>query len=319
MTYAPVLIPTLNRYEHLRQCLESLSKCTLADETEVYIALDYPPSEKYVEGWQKAREYLYSIQNMNFKKIHLIERTENYGTWNLGDKGNVKYLIADISEKYDRYIFTEDDNVFAPNFLEYMNKGLDLFEDDKNVYAISGYRWWFPIIHDENTYFRQSGDYTPWGIGRWVKKEKELIQCSWFKSQLTYKNIVRFLVKKDYYTIGSMFEFASNEHENDILVDAHMRVYMNIKNMHMIIPTTQLVRNIGLDGSGCSMPQNSQEIEVLYNQIPLSTDKHFHFKGNGYEYFTENNHIYRKGKEWQGQWYYFKRMIKKVTKYIIKG
>ena len=93
MIYAPVLIPTLNRYEHLRQCLESLSKCTLAEETEVYIALDYPPSDKYVEGWQKTRGYLYSIGNMNFKKIHLIERTENYGTWNPGDKGNAKYLI----------------------------------------------------------------------------------------------------------------------------------------------------------------------------------------------------------------------------------
>ena len=45
--YAPVLIPTLNRYEHLKQCLESLSKCSLAEHTEVYIALDFPPSEKY--------------------------------------------------------------------------------------------------------------------------------------------------------------------------------------------------------------------------------------------------------------------------------
>ena len=61
MIYAPVVIPTLNRYEHLRQCLESLSNCTLAEETEVYVALDYPPLEKYVEGWQKTREYLYAI------------------------------------------------------------------------------------------------------------------------------------------------------------------------------------------------------------------------------------------------------------------
>lgn len=319
MTLAPVLIPTLNRYEHLEKCLTSLSKCTLANQTEVYIALDYPPSEKYIDGWIKNREYLFSIGNLNFKQIHLIERKENYGTWKSGDKGNATCLIEEISELYDRYIFTEDDNVFAPNFLEYMNIGLELFENDSTVYAISGYRWWFPIKYDENTYFRQSGDYTPWGIGRWVKKEKELTQCVWFKSQITFTNIVRLLTKKDYNTLGSLFEFASKEHAKDILVDAHMRVYMNIKNMHMIIPTTQLVSNIGLDGSGCSMPENYQEIDELYNAIPLSTNKHFDFVGSGYEYFKENNLIYRRGKEWQGQWYYFRRMIKKIIKYVVHG
>ena len=36
MNCAPILIPTLNRYEHLRKCLESLSLCTLADLTEVF-------------------------------------------------------------------------------------------------------------------------------------------------------------------------------------------------------------------------------------------------------------------------------------------
>lgn len=318
MKIAPVLIPTLNRYEHLKECLTSLAYCTLAEQTEVYIALDYPPSEKYVEGWKKNREYLFSVGNMSFKKIHIIERTENYGTWKPGDKGNARYLIEEISKRYDRYIFTEDDNVFAPNFLEYINIGLELFKYDENVYAVSGYRWWFPIKYDENTYIRQSVDYTPWGIGRWVGKERELTKCTWFKSQLTYKNVLRLLVRQDYNTIGSMFEFACIEHKDDILIDAHMRVYMNIKSMHMIIPTTQLVRNIGLDGSGCSMPHNCHEIDKLYNSIPLSTDKHFKFNGNGYEYFTDNNHIYKIGKEWQGQWYYFKRMIKKFIKYLIK-
>ena len=86
MQYAPVLIPTLNRYEHLKKCLESLSRCTWAEETEVYVALDYPPSEKYMEGWKKNKEFLENCGDMGFKKLHLIERKENYGTWRQGDK-----------------------------------------------------------------------------------------------------------------------------------------------------------------------------------------------------------------------------------------
>lgn len=40
--FAPVIIPTLCRYEHFKECLESLSRCTWAEKTEVYIGLDYP-------------------------------------------------------------------------------------------------------------------------------------------------------------------------------------------------------------------------------------------------------------------------------------
>ena len=50
MTFYPVIIYTLNRYEHFRRCVESLARNTHAEQTELVIGLDYPPSEKYVEG-----------------------------------------------------------------------------------------------------------------------------------------------------------------------------------------------------------------------------------------------------------------------------
>lgn len=33
MIFTPVIIPTLNRYEHFRKCLESLEACTGAEKT----------------------------------------------------------------------------------------------------------------------------------------------------------------------------------------------------------------------------------------------------------------------------------------------
>ena len=65
MIYAPVIIPTLNRYEHFKNCLESLEACVGADFTDVYVALDYPPSEKYVEGWKKIDIYLHKKEKDN--------------------------------------------------------------------------------------------------------------------------------------------------------------------------------------------------------------------------------------------------------------
>ena len=46
----PILIPTLDRYEHFKKCIESLAKNTHANKTELVIGLDYPPSEKYMDG-----------------------------------------------------------------------------------------------------------------------------------------------------------------------------------------------------------------------------------------------------------------------------
>ena len=53
MIYAPVLIPTLCRYDHFIRCLESLKKNTWAKYTEVYIAVDYPAKESHWDGYKR--------------------------------------------------------------------------------------------------------------------------------------------------------------------------------------------------------------------------------------------------------------------------
>lgn len=318
MTYAPVVIPTLNRYEHLKQCLESLSRCTWADKTEVYVALDYPPQDKwdkYAPGWEKNRDWLRSVGNMGFKKLHLIERTENYGTWLPGDKGNGKELVKFISKSYDRYIITEDDNVFSPNFIEYMDKGLELFKDDENVYSILGFRWYFPIKTDENTFMRITADYTPWGVGYWINKRFNGGYL-WFKEKLTFSNVIRLYRKYGAGVVGSVFEFARSAHKDEIMIDRHIRAYLMLTNKHAIVPTVSLVKNIGLDGSGCTMDSNDESMQNLYDSIPMSTDEHFEFIGTGYEEYEYNNALHLREREWQGKWFYHKRMFKKIIKYI---
>ena len=48
MIYAPILIPTLCRAEHFIRCVESLKNNSWAKYTDVFIGLDYPPTEKYI-------------------------------------------------------------------------------------------------------------------------------------------------------------------------------------------------------------------------------------------------------------------------------
>ena len=132
MRFYPVLIPTLNRFGHFWECVESLANCTHADKTELVIGLDYPPSEKYVEGYRLIKNFIPSIQG--FAKVTVFEHQEN-----LGPCGNWNFLVRYCESNYDAYIGTEDDNIFAPAFLDYMNKALKLYYNDENILTVGGY------------------------------------------------------------------------------------------------------------------------------------------------------------------------------------
>ena len=129
----PVLIPTLCRYEHLKKCISSLSLNSYAKYVDVYIALDFPVMEAHRSGYNKIIEYLCGDFS-EFASFTVIKRSRNYGSLD-----NTYALIDEILERYDKFIFSEDDNEFAPNFLEYMIKTMDYFENDPKILAVTGY------------------------------------------------------------------------------------------------------------------------------------------------------------------------------------
>ena len=83
-------------------------------------------------------------------------------------------MIKYVSTYYDRWIFSEDDNVFSPNFLVYINKGLEKFKNDKSVFAINGYRHFYNVKFKENTFFRQNIDFSAWGYGIWKDRYEQM-------------------------------------------------------------------------------------------------------------------------------------------------
>jgi len=323
MIYAPVCIPTLNRYEHLRKCLESLSKCTWAEKTEVYVALDYPPLDqwdKYASGWEKNREFLHSCGDMGFKKLHVIEREENYGIWLPGHRGNAKCLIQTIQTQYDRYIFSEDDNIFAPAFLEYMDKGLELFKDDKMVYSISGYRFYHPFVFDNSSYMRQCVDYSPWGIGHWTNKKLPDINYKWFRKKLSLVKIYHLTKTFGFGVLPGIVSKCSRSNYGRHYIDNDVWSYMQISGVEQINPTVTLVHNIGLDGSGVDMPDTVGTGQEWCNpdNNPIATSNHFDFIGNGYDRKEENQRIYYHGKYWMSEWQYFIKTLKKLLALLVR-
>ena len=240
MNYYPIMIPTLNRHEHFIRCVESLSKNTHANQTELIIGLDYPPSEKDFEGYKKIKAYIPSISG--FKKVTLFERTEN-----LGPDKNWAELQRYAFENYDAVICSEDDNEFSPCFLDYMNKMLEFYKDNPVVSSVSGY---FPNYQINNqgyqVYFARETN--AWGMGLWKKKE-----TGENNNPETVKKIIRSfgLSCKSFWTYPFGFNIALRMAMEGQRWGDVTRTQCNIyNNKFQVRPNFSLCRNWGFDSTG---------------------------------------------------------------------
>ena len=252
---SPVVITTLNRYEHLKNCIESLKGCNLANETDIYISVDYPPSEKYQAGYERIVEYLNSPID-GFHDVHIYFQQKN-----LGSCDNSQFLYKKAFEDYDRLIYTEDDNEFSPTFLEYMNTMLERFKDEKSVYAICGYRWPFALEKKEASFFSPFISF--WGCGLWRDKVRDFERfrrrelVSYLKNSQSRKKFIAWSpheYKQAVYVACEKHHMQIYRHDTEEKVyrdaDFIVAMYMHIRGMKVIVPYVSKVRNMGHDGSG---------------------------------------------------------------------
>lgn len=256
MIYAPVIIPTLCRYEHFVRCIESLKKNTWAKYTDVYVALDYPAKETHREGYEKIKAYL-KKDFIEFRKFTVLERNKNYGAGN-----NSKDLRQYCFEKYGRYIIMEDDIECSTNYLQYMDIMLDKYENDDSVIAVTGYCPPIQLTHKEgaNAVKQQLQAYT-WGFGRWKNKTQIARKCishsylvKKFDDVYSSKKIFRMTnwAITDYIRSVVYSDFLNKGLEN--LTDVTTRIFLTVEDKYVIMPTITKTRNLGFDGSGLYCP-----------------------------------------------------------------
>ena len=280
---APVIITTLNRYEHFKVCLESLEKCTWAEYTDIYVALDFPPSEKYKIGWEKISKFLdYKKENNIFHNLYVIKREYNYGIGHINSNGNS--LIHEIKNKYDRYILSEDDNIFSPNFLVYLNKGLEKFKDDDRICCVCGYNYpmEFPDNYKNNYYITKHG--SPWGYGTWFSRQKDFdryYDLNYLKNLLKDEESFKKLKKYRPSAIGSILNMIKND---DIYGDTAKGCYIILEDKYWICPVISKVKNIGDDGSGAHATRKNKQLLKFYSEQIVDKEKEFEFTDDIFTY-----------------------------------
>lgn len=276
MIYAPVAIITLNRVEHLCRCVESLKKCKHAEKTELFISVDFPPNDSYQEGYSRVREYLKKGVE-GFKDIHIFFQKKN-----LGVNENWKFVKEKVFEKFDRYIFSEDDNEFSYVFLEYMNKCLMIFEHDENVLNVCGVQENGPWKDKEETVVFQQ--WCPaYGLGIWREKERKLekIKAEYFRSFIPKdKGKMKLLYKTSKICFQQFGEGVLWGKENifwgkenqPIWCDTLRSIYAICEGKCFAAPKISKVCNHGFDGSGVNIKGQHIDPYVVWE---LDVNKEF--------------------------------------------
>lgn len=316
MKYAPVLIPTLNRYEHFKRCIESLQANEEAKYTELYIGIDYPPDEKYVAGNEKIKDYVKSISG--FKKINLFVHKKN-----LGASENEKFLMNRAEETFDCFIFTEDDNVFSPAFLDFMNMGLQQMEHRQNIIGVCGYA--YPFIDKGECMLEQGIAFPVWGYGTSFKKHHEMsdymkggrILFDFAEKEMSEK--VKRISPYNYRLLSSACRAypITTCQEYFRVTDLSLSAYMIMFDKKVFMPGISLVRNEGWDNSGIHCQTSDRQDDSMlaifdYGKqeiftaktfrcgTPISYDKEMHECWNRYTKRSEKTSKYlsRRTKEW---------------------
>ncbi|MEE6210328.1 glycosyltransferase [Salarchaeum sp. III] len=148
-----------NRPQHLNRVLKKLKE---NDINQLYIFADGPKAEEGEEDLRDIEKVRTQIDAIDWCETTIIKRDENVGL--------AKSIITGVDrvfEDYDRIIVLEDDCMPSKNYISYMRKMLDKYENNGRVMNVNGYSppIRIPDSYDPDIYFTYRN--SSWGWGTW--------------------------------------------------------------------------------------------------------------------------------------------------------
>lgn len=244
MQLSPIILFAYNRPLHTRQTLEALRLNELAETSELFIFCDgakHDTSESDKAAIAEVREIA------RLKKwcgtVHIFESENNKGL-----AASITAGVTSILGSHGRVIVLEDDIVTAPGFLDFMNKALDFYDENKKIMHVSGYMY---PLETERTGTCFLNVVTPWGWATWkdrwqyfendaVLLKSKLLNASFYSEHDFNKGYgSEFTKQLDANIKGTLNTWA---------VKWHTAIYL--QQGYCLHPLQSLVKNIGFDNSG---------------------------------------------------------------------
>jgi hypothetical protein len=289
---APLAIFCCDRVELLSKLIFSLKKNNFSKNTIVYFFVDLSLNT------DSRIQILKIIKSINFfKKKIIIKRNKKYGL-----KKNILDGINRIFYKHKTVIVLEDDLEVANNFLEYMNKLLNYFENNNSIYTISG----FSFINFDKFNFLKKKNFislkrpSSWGWATW-KSKWILLQKNKnrkYNNSIYGNDLILMSVKNSINQLNSWaFEWSI----------AHI-----LNEKYCLYPKYSLVKNNGHD----KFSSNN------FFKIKRKESKLKNFRLNSYEYVKENEIMKNEIKIYYNQFfllYIIKLFFFKISYFLRKN
>ena len=245
MKLAPIAFFCFNRADKTKLVLDALAVNNFASESEIFIFCDGPRNIKDLAAIKEVHQVIESEKR--FKKIHITKREINHGS-----QFSIIYGINSVLENHDRVIVIEDDIITSKDYLNFTNRALEFYENDKNIWCVSGFNYpknliTFPKNYQEDIFFVRAKN-SSWGWGTWRDR--------WQQIDFEVKDYPEFvknkkLVKEFNRAGGNMADMLRMQKQGRINTwDIQMTYAMFKNNAYTIHSLKPLTKNIGFDQSG---------------------------------------------------------------------
>jgi hypothetical protein len=237
---APIALFVYSRPEHTQRTLEALRANRLAASSSLIVFSDGAKNEKAVPLVEQVRRYIDGIDG--FASVTVVKRDKNWGLANSIIDG-----VTQVVGQYGKIIVLEDDLVTSPYFLDYMNDGLELYENEPEVSTIQAHIYPLDLPSLPQSYFLPS--LGCWGWGTWKR--------AWDFFEANGKVSLNKLMNEN---LCSKFDFDGSYPYTDLLIKSNtgrvdswaVRWYASnfIYDKKGLYPSKSFVENIGFDGTG---------------------------------------------------------------------
>jgi hypothetical protein len=238
--FAPVVIFAYRRPEHLRNTLASLMRCDGFDESPVIV---------YCDGARDESELALVMATREVAEAMLGIRAEyRFSDTNQGLSRSVISGISETVERFGRVIVVEDDLELSVSFLTFMNRALEKYADEENIFQISGYQFNVPELRSTTTAIFLPFTVS-WGWATWKRAWDKFDPLATGWNALIADKTLRLLFNLDgTYDYANMLVRQMEGYRDSWAI----RWYWSVFTMNglVLFPPVSLVKNMGFDGSG---------------------------------------------------------------------
>ena len=177
---APIIIFCYRR--KINRLIESLLKNKESSISNLFIFSDGYKSDLDKQDVFDLRKSIKEIKG--FKSISVFDSKKNKGL-----ASSIIDGITSVINKYGKAIIIEDDIIVSEYFLDFMNKSLNFYKNNKNIWSISGY---CPILECLKNYKKEvflSLRSSSWGWASWSDR--------WNKSRWSMEDFESFKSNND--------------------------------------------------------------------------------------------------------------------------